>query len=187
MLCRLVVNFHDMVKKEHALLNRIESSTSDEERKTLERITSKQKFSTTLLPIRTVGVQGDGRSYSYAVTISATEDDPLDWTDLAYFARIIPKVCHNINRVCYAFGGKCFGCLKLYHAPFFRSTAVVKRCPKISPKCFLFLGPIEHPVNDITQTCLTTMVISTLREVDNRANQVLKLHPVSNWLRFAQR
>ena len=24
--------------------------------------------------------------------------DP-DWEDLAYFARLIPRVCHNINRV----------------------------------------------------------------------------------------
>ena len=43
--------------QEHALLNRIESSTSEEERKKLERISSKQKFIATLLPIRTVGVQ----------------------------------------------------------------------------------------------------------------------------------
>ena len=47
--------------------------------------------------------QGDGRTYSHTVTISC-ENDP-EWEDLAYFARIIPKVCRNINRVCYAFGG----------------------------------------------------------------------------------
>ena len=38
-------------------MNRVESSTSDAERKMLERISSKQKFIATLLPIRTVGVQ----------------------------------------------------------------------------------------------------------------------------------
>jgi len=137
-LCRLVVNFHDMVAKEHALLNRIESSTSEEERKKLERISSKQKFIATLLPIRTVGVQGDGRTYSHSVAISC-ENDP-DWEDLAYFARVIPKVCRNINRVCYAFGGH-----------------------------------VENPVTDVTPTYLTTLVISTLREVDYRANQVLNM------------
>jgi len=63
--------------------------------------------------------------------------DP-DWKDLTYFAKIIPKVCHNINRVVFAFG-----------------------------------GIVEHPVTDITPTCLTPLVLSTLREVDYLANQVL--------------
>jgi len=145
-LCRLVVKFHEMVAKEHALLNRIENSTSEEERKTLAAISSKQKLVATLLPIRSVGVQGDGRTYNYAVAISSDENgmsdgsrgSEPDWNDLTYLAKIIPKVCHNINRVVYAFGGL-----------------------------------IEHPVTDITPTCLTPHVISTLREVDYLANQVL--------------
>ena len=104
----------------------------------------KQKYTATLLPIRTVGVQvswqtgflenflwqhllivkinlqGDQRTYSYAVGISSVRtffnygstlkifqhilmqqsqvSDP-DWEDLAYFARLIPRVCHNINRL----------------------------------------------------------------------------------------
>jgi len=135
-LCRLVVKFHEMVAKEHALLNRIESSTSTEERKRLAEISSKQKYVATLLPIRTVGVQGDGRTYNYAVAISC--DREPEWLDLAFFAKIIPKVCHNINRVIFAFG-----------------------------------GIIEFPVTDITPTCLTPLVINTLREVDHLANQVL--------------
>ncbi|CAB4055823.1 guaA [Lepeophtheirus salmonis] len=81
-LCRLVLNFHDINK--------------------LSEITSRQKFNATLLPIRTVGIQGDCRTYSYAVGISS-EKSP-DWHDLMYFARIIPRVCHNINRVVYIFG-----------------------------------------------------------------------------------
>lgn len=93
----------------------------------------------TLLPIRTVGVQGDHRTYSYAVGISADhgEKEP-DWKDLFTFARIIPRVCHNINRVCYVFG-----------------------------------GIVEHLVNDVTPTFLTPNVITTLRQVDYLANQVL--------------
>jgi len=135
-LCRLVVKFHEMVAKEHALLNRIESSTSNEDRTRLADISSKQKYVATLLPIRTVGVQGDGRTYNYAVAISC--DREPDWADLGFLAKIIPKVCHNINRVVFAFG-----------------------------------GVIEYPVSDITPTCLTPLVISTLREVDYLANQVL--------------
>ena len=41
--------------------------------------------------------------------------------------------------------------------------------------CYAFGGQIEHPVTDVTPTCLTTLVISTLREVDYRANQVLNM------------
>ncbi len=44
-------------QQEHALLNRIESVLSDDEKKKLTEITSAQKYNATLLPIRTVGVQ----------------------------------------------------------------------------------------------------------------------------------
>lgn len=135
-LCRLVVNYGSMVEKEHALLNRIDSITSEVERKRLIEVSKKQRYVATLLPIRTVGVQGDGRTYSYAVGISS-EKEP-DWSDLLYFATLIPRVCHNINRICYVFG-----------------------------------GPVEYPVNDVTQTNLTPNVIGTLRQVDFLANQVL--------------
>jgi GMP synthase (glutamine-hydrolysing) len=60
------------------------------------QITSKFKIGATLLPIKSVGVQGDGRTYSYVVSLSSN-DNP-DWSSLIYMARIIPKVCHNINR-----------------------------------------------------------------------------------------
>ena len=56
-----------------------------------------------MLPIRTVGVKGDGPTYSYALGISSEADPNFD--DLLYFAHIIPRVCHNINRICYVFGG----------------------------------------------------------------------------------
>jgi len=56
-LCRLVVNYDEMVTKEHALLNRIQAVTGEEERATLAEKSRKQKYTATLLPIRTVGVQ----------------------------------------------------------------------------------------------------------------------------------
>ena len=46
-----------VIFQEHALLNRIESCTSEAERKKLAEISAKQKYVATLLPIRTVGVQ----------------------------------------------------------------------------------------------------------------------------------
>ena len=69
----------------------------------------------------------------------SSEKEP-DWSDLLYFASLIPRVCHNINRICYVFG-----------------------------------GPVEYPVNDVTQTNLTPNVIGTLRQVDFLANQVLHM------------
>ncbi|KAB0793294.1 hypothetical protein PPYR_12914 [Photinus pyralis] len=102
-LVKIIVEFDQMLQKKHALLNRVEGVTSDDERMTLRRISSKQKLSATLLPIRSVGVQGDCRTYSYVVGISS-EHDP-DWNDLMFLSRLIPRICHNINRVCYIFGG----------------------------------------------------------------------------------
>jgi len=135
-ICRLVVNYEEMLAKEHALLNRIENVTSDEERATLVEKSKKQKYIATLLPIRSVGVQGDSRTYSYAVGISS-EKDPV-WEDLLYFAKLIPRVCHNVNRICFIFG-----------------------------------GPVEHPVTEVTTTFLTPIVLSTLRQADYLAHQVL--------------
>lgn len=37
------------------------------------------------------------------VGISCTDPEPM-WEDLSYLARIIPRVCHNVNRVCYIAG-----------------------------------------------------------------------------------
>lgn len=59
-----------------------------------------EKDSLQLMPIRTVGVQGDGRSYSYLVGITG----PQDWEALQMIARKIPQHLHNINRIAYFFG-----------------------------------------------------------------------------------
>lgn len=72
-------------------------------RNELKRISSKQKLAASLLPIRSVGVQGDCRTYSYVVGISS-EKEP-DWNDMKFLSSLIPKICHNVNRVCYIFGG----------------------------------------------------------------------------------
>lgn len=55
-----------------------------------------------LLPVRTVGVQGDGRTYSYLVALSGT----ADWPRLVAKAKAIPKKIHKVNRVVYLFGDK---------------------------------------------------------------------------------
>jgi len=59
-------------------------------------------ISATLLPIQTVGVQGDGRSYSYLVGLSGEKD----WDELFRMAKDIPKRIHKVNRIAYLFGEK---------------------------------------------------------------------------------
>ncbi|XP_030758663.1 GMP synthase [glutamine-hydrolyzing] isoform X2 [Sitophilus oryzae] len=102
-LVKILVEFDQMLQKKHALLNRVEAVTTDDERTCLRRISSKQRLAATLLPIRTVGVQGDCRTYSYAVTVSS-EKEP-DWQDILFLSRLMPRVCRNVNRVCYVYGG----------------------------------------------------------------------------------
>lgn len=60
-------------------------------------------FRATALPIRTVGVQGDGRTYSYAVVVTS-EVKKVPWDALLQFAKLVPRICHKVNRICYAWG-----------------------------------------------------------------------------------
>ncbi|KAK9885455.1 hypothetical protein WA026_010951 [Henosepilachna vigintioctopunctata] len=136
-LVKIVVEFDQMLQKKHALLNRVEGVTNEEERKILRAISSKQKLAATLLPIRSVGVQGDCRSYSYVVGISS-EREP-DWDDMSFLAVLIPRICRNVNRVCYVFGGL-----------------------------------VKEPIPDVTTTFLTSNVLSTLRQCDDLAMNILQ-------------
>jgi GMP synthase (glutamine-hydrolysing) len=72
-------------------------------------------LSLVVLPIQTVGVQGDGRTYSNAVALSskrgnshpnasATPWTTDEWSQLLLLARLIPQVAHHVNRVVFAFG-----------------------------------------------------------------------------------
>lgn len=111
-IVKIMAEYEQMLQKKHALLNRVESATSEAERQQLIRVSSKNHIAATLLPIRSVGVQGDRRSYSYVVGLSCENLSPEDviWDDMLFLAKLIPRVCHNINRVCYIFG-------KMVHHP----------------------------------------------------------------------
>lgn len=63
------------------------------------------KYALTLLPVRTVGVQGDGRSYNYLVGISGKPN----WPVMERIAKSVPKKVHQVNRVAYIFGSKVLG------------------------------------------------------------------------------
>ena len=130
------------------MIGKIHSSCEEDDREFLEKFSTKYKFVASLLPIKSVGVQGDCRSYSYVVGLS--EDAPSNeneatisdkFQQLARLAKLIPRICHNVNRVCYIFGES-----------------------------------VKSPVVNITQTTLTPTVIAQLREADHVANTIMFAH-----------
>lgn len=49
--------------------------------------------------------QGDARTYSHVVCLSTSRElKGDDWQQVARLAKLIPKVCHNVNRVCFVHG-----------------------------------------------------------------------------------
>ncbi len=100
---KVIVDYNNKSKKNHALLNRVSGVTTKDEQNELCRISSNINLSATVLPIRSVGVQGDKRSYNYVVGLSS--DQSPNWNDMIFLAKLIPRILHNVNRVCYVFGG----------------------------------------------------------------------------------
>ena len=58
MIVKIIAEFDQMSVKKHALLQRVAGATSRQEQIELARISSSHRLSATLLPIRSVGVQG---------------------------------------------------------------------------------------------------------------------------------
>lgn len=102
-----------------------------------------------VLPVRTVGVQGDGRTYSNAVAIALRSGgfpDAAQWGSLLEVARLIPHAAHAVNRIVFVFGG-------------------------LSP-----LAARHHSIRSITPTTLTPDVIEKCRQADAAVNGVLAAH-----------
>jgi GMP synthase (glutamine-hydrolysing) len=64
---------------------------------------------TGLLPVRTVGVQGDGRTFSYLAMLGTTDatvpkSEQIDWKTVFTVAKTIPTRVHQVNRIVYVFG-----------------------------------------------------------------------------------
>lgn len=55
----MIVDYFNKSEKNHALLNRVQSATSDSEKIELTRISKSMQIHATILPIRSVGVQGE--------------------------------------------------------------------------------------------------------------------------------
>jgi GMP synthase (glutamine-hydrolysing) len=109
------------VKKEYAdLLRRADAIFIDELRRTIDPATSKSWYDLTsqafavFLPVKSVGVMGDGRTYDYVVALRAVQTSDFmtaDWAELPYAllkkvsSRIINEV-RGINRVTYDVSSK---------------------------------------------------------------------------------
>lgn len=57
-IVRVIVDYFNKSEKNHALLNRVASATSDAEKIELIRISKSMQINASILPIRSVGVQG---------------------------------------------------------------------------------------------------------------------------------
>jgi len=109
------------VKKEYAdLLRRADAIFIEELRKTVDPISGKNWYDLTsqafavFLPVKSVGVMGDGRTYDYVVALRAVQTSDFmtaDWAELPYAllkkvsSRIINEV-RGINRVTYDVSSK---------------------------------------------------------------------------------
>jgi GMP synthase (glutamine-hydrolysing) len=99
-----IVSYHTSKTKPYHLFNRITECLSPSELQLLDTMTQSSRLASTLLPIQSVGVQGDCRTYSYCAAFSSNETP--NWSNLFFLAKIIPRCCHNINRVTYVFGSE---------------------------------------------------------------------------------
>ncbi|MEO7998574.1 MAG: glutamine-hydrolyzing GMP synthase, partial [Gemmatimonadaceae bacterium] len=109
------------VKKEYAdLLRRADAIFIDELRSTIDHVSGKSWYDLTsqafavFLPVKSVGVMGDGRTYDYVVALRAVVTSDFmtaDWAELPYAllkkvsSRIINEV-RGINRVVYDVSSK---------------------------------------------------------------------------------
>ncbi|CAF1236616.1 unnamed protein product [Adineta ricciae] len=105
-LLKTIMNFYAM-KDSSLASSGLDHVFTDNERTLLKSLTSgdHHNYAAVLLPIRSVGVQGDARTYSFAAAISSDNDKP-NWNELFILARMITKACHQINRVVYILGKK---------------------------------------------------------------------------------
>lgn len=99
-----IVDYSNALSQPQTSLATIKNCTSAEEQHFLKEFSEKYKVAATLLPIKSVGVQGDCRTYSYVVALSS--DEKVEYGLLIQLAKLIPRICHNINRVVLALGGR---------------------------------------------------------------------------------
>lgn len=76
------------------------TNTYEKDNERLQQLAEAANYNALLLPVQSVGVQGDGRSYSYLATIQPKQTAQLnDWPALKALAQKITNEIHTINRV----------------------------------------------------------------------------------------
>ncbi|MFZ2958191.1 MAG: glutamine-hydrolyzing GMP synthase [Candidatus Ozemobacteraceae bacterium] len=74
----------------------------DREVPILRRLLSETKFSGTILPVRSVGVQGDSRTYLHPVALWNRNGEPPDWEALRKISLEIVNLLTTVNRVVFS-------------------------------------------------------------------------------------
>ena len=72
----------------------------------LSRLCRESGLTPHILPVNSVGVQGDKRSYARPLALFADSADFSDWDALGYIARQAPNRVSGLNRVVFYAGGK---------------------------------------------------------------------------------
>lgn len=105
----LICSYHRLRTTQSQMLNSLEAQLSDSKREFLVSLKDHPKIYPVLLPVRTVGVQGDGRTYSYAAAFSCETGAQVKWDVLSHLTKIVTMLCPNVNRCCFVFGDKIEG------------------------------------------------------------------------------
>lgn len=95
-LLATLASFNVSVQQPSAIVQSILQQCSASEQELLLEVTSQKQISATLLPIYSVGVQGDCRTYNYVVALSSNSEP--NWKLTMELAKLIPRICHNVNR-----------------------------------------------------------------------------------------
>ena len=130
-----------------------------------------------LLPIRSVGIQGDCRSYSYSVAISGKPN----WTKLFELAKLIPQRIHKVNRVVYIFRKDCKESIKQI-TPTYINEESVDQLRRADAKCNKILNDCDNGelIKKISQMPIVLLPISFEDDKDHRirSNRSIVLRPI---------
>ncbi|XP_063678667.1 GMP synthase [glutamine-hydrolyzing]-like isoform X3 [Bolinopsis microptera] len=105
----LICSYHRLRTTQSQMLNSLEAQLTDAKREFLISLKDHPRIYPVLLPVRTVGVQGDGRTYSYAAAFSCETGAQVKWDVLSHLTKLVTMLCPNVNRCCFVFGDKIEG------------------------------------------------------------------------------
>ena len=132
--------------------------------------------------MRTVGVQGDGRSYSYLAALSMQGSADEHWPALLGLAKRIPGSVHEVSAApgpaalqpCNPAALPTRGRSPIRAEPTDLPTYLLTHFLfKVNRVIFVLGEPIAEPPRTVTPTVLSKPVVSQLRAADNIVTQVL--------------